>query len=203
MNWKNIGQKIGQMAPTLGLVLGGPAGAAAGTLIASALGTSNNPDAVAAALEADPNAMLKLKELQMTHEVKLQELIISAEQHRMSVDAAQYAAEVKDRESARTYAATQPNDYVRPLITFTLLLGAILILALIFSGLASELLTDPTATLTIGTVIGFWFNELKQTLAFYFGTTKDGANQTRDLMSFATSPGTLTDGSELKKEKKA
>lgn len=201
MNWKSIGQKIGSAAPTLGLILGGPAGAAAGTLVAAALGTDSSPDAVAVALERDPNAMVKLKELQLAQEAKLQELLISAEKNRMEMEAAQYAAEVKDRESARVYAATQPNDYVRPLITFTLLIGAILILGLIFSGVAKDLLTDPTATLTIGTVIGFWFNELKQTLAFYFGTTKDGANQTRELMSFATSPGTLTDGTELKKEK--
>lgn len=43
----------------------------------------------------------------------------------------------------------------------------------IFSGIAEDLLKNATSSLTIGTVIGYWFNELKQIMAFWFGTVKE------------------------------
>ena len=46
MQWSDITGFIGQAAPLLGGVLAGPAGAAAGRLVASALGVDSSPDAV-------------------------------------------------------------------------------------------------------------------------------------------------------------
>ena len=43
MEWKDLAADVAKAAPILGGLLGGPAGAAVGGLIASALGTSNDP----------------------------------------------------------------------------------------------------------------------------------------------------------------
>lgn len=79
MDWKSIGNIVAQGAPILGTLLGGPAGAAVGGLIASALGSTATPDDVAAAIQADPDAMVKLRQLEMEHEAELRRMVIEAE----------------------------------------------------------------------------------------------------------------------------
>lgn len=191
MEWKDIAGVVGKAAPFVGGILGGPAGAAVGGLVATALGTKATPDAVSAALLADPQAALKVKELETSAKVQLQQLAVTAEQNRLQAAAAQYAAEAADRDSARKLAAAQPGDWVRPAITGLLLLGAIGIIFCVFSGVAEPLLRDATASLTIGTVIGYWFNELKQTLAFWFGTTRSEQRSSAEVLQFAVSPGSV------------
>ena len=105
MDWKDVAGVVGKAAPILGGILGGPAGAAVGGLVATALGTDATPDAVSTALLGDPNAAVKLKELEVNSKVQLQQLAVSAEQNRLQSAAAQYAAEAADRDSARKLAA--------------------------------------------------------------------------------------------------
>jgi len=63
--WDSIKDTVAKVAPVAGSLLGGPAGGAVGGLIASALGVDNDPDKVAAAINADPQAALKLKQVEM------------------------------------------------------------------------------------------------------------------------------------------
>ncbi|WP_258292100.1 hypothetical protein, partial [Escherichia marmotae] len=65
MEWKDIAGIVGKAAPIVGGLIGGPAGAAVGGLVASALGTEATPDAISRALETDPQAAVKLKELEV------------------------------------------------------------------------------------------------------------------------------------------
>lgn len=160
MDWKDIGSKIGAAAPALGSLLGGPAGAAVGAIVATALGSKADPASVASALDANPEALARLAELQSAERVRLQELAIQAEQNRLQseqnqlqAELSQFAAEAADRDSARRLAAQQ-NDFVRPAITFALLTGSILIIIAIFT-FGREALMDPTSSVAIGTIIGY------------------------------------------------
>lgn len=191
MDWKDLAGIVGKAAPIVGGILGGPAGAAVGGLVATALGTDATPDAVSAAILQDPEAAVKLKELEVNSKVQLQQLSVTAEQNRLQAATAQYAAEAADRDSARKLAAQQPKDWIRPTITVLLTLGAGGIVWAILSGVAESLLRDTTASLTVGTLIGYWFNELKQVLAFYFGTTGEAQRAGDEIRQFATSPGTV------------
>lgn len=192
MDWKDLAGIVGKAAPIVGGILGGPAGAAVGGLVATALGTDATPDAVSAAILQDPDAVVKLKELETNSRVQLQQLAVTAEQNRLQAAAAQYAAEAADRDSARKLAAQQPKDWIRPAITIMLVSGAGGIGWAILSGTAEGLLRDATASLTVGTLIGYWFNELKQVLAFYFGTTGEAQRAGAEVLQFATSPGTVS-----------
>ena len=192
MNWSDIGRIIGSAAPTVGTLLGGPAGAAVGALISSALGVTNDPDAVSAALAANPDALVRIQELQTNAKVQLQQLAVTAEANRLQAEGAQYAAEASDRDSARSLAAQQPRDIIRPAITILLIMGAFGILIAVFGGYAEGILKDSTASVTAGIVIGFWFNELKATLGFYFGMTKESQKQNAAITDFAVAPGTVT-----------
>lgn len=191
MDWSTVGNAIAKSLPILGTVVGGPAGGAIGTLVASALGVTATPEAVNNALINDPDAILKLRELQANTQVQLQQLYVQAQQNEMTYNLNQFQAEVSDRNSACDLAAKSPRDIVRPSIAFTFVIGAIIIIALIFSGVSESLLKDPTASLTIGTVVGFWFNEMKQVMAFYFGTTRDANKQSDKITQFAVNPDML------------
>ncbi|UZP67661.1 hypothetical protein N1030_01460 [Desulfovibrio mangrovi] len=71
MDWLKT---IASAAPILGTVVGGPVGGIVGkglSLIAEAFGCEADEDSVAAAIKADPQAVIKLKELELQHQTVL------------------------------------------------------------------------------------------------------------------------------------
>ena len=70
-SWGNVVNTISGAAPLIGSLFG-PGGAAVGAvasaglkLVATALGCEPTQDAITAAIAADPNALLKLKEMEI------------------------------------------------------------------------------------------------------------------------------------------
>lgn len=176
ITWKDVGETVAKAAPIVGGILGGPVGAGVvglGSLLAGALGVDNTPEAVQNALINDPAAMAKVIEVQENSKVKLQELYFQGLQNEMLHEQATLKIASEDRNSARELMKSQPEDNTRQYITYMMILGAVGIVVCIFSGVAEELLKNATSSLTIGTVIGYWFNELKQIMAFWFGTVKE------------------------------
>lgn len=92
MNWSDISTVVGKAAPVLGTLIGGPAGAAVGALVASTLGTENTPDAVSQALAVSPDAAVKLKEIEAQHATELKALVVQSEANRIAADTATIAA---------------------------------------------------------------------------------------------------------------
>jgi len=78
MDWKEVGKKIAKIgAPLLGGVLGGPAGAGIGTLVASLFGADpDDPADVLQKMAADPEAAVKLRELELRHAERLEEMAL-------------------------------------------------------------------------------------------------------------------------------
>ena len=63
MNWGDLGKTlIGIGLPTIGTLLGGPLGGAAGKVVADALGVPATPEAVGKAISSDPEVQKKLAE---------------------------------------------------------------------------------------------------------------------------------------------
>jgi len=65
VDWASLGKALADSAPVIGGVLCGPAGGMAGALIASALGTKNDPEAILAQINADPETLAKIKQLEI------------------------------------------------------------------------------------------------------------------------------------------
>lgn len=72
--WHEVAELVAGVAPTLGAALAGPGGAAAGRLLAAGLGVASTPDDVYAAVASDPQATLKLRQL----EADLEKTLIGA-----------------------------------------------------------------------------------------------------------------------------
>lgn len=88
MQWKDLAADVGKAAPLLGALIGGPAGGAIGAVVASALGVGSSPDEVSQALATNPDAAVKLKQIESTRQVDLQGLIVQAEANRLVAETA-------------------------------------------------------------------------------------------------------------------
>lgn len=89
MDWKSIAGDVAKFAPLVGTLIGGPAGASVGAMVASALGTTNDPSAVQQALVTNPDAAVKLRQIEADQAVQLRNLAVTAEQNRLAADTAQ------------------------------------------------------------------------------------------------------------------
>lgn len=69
--WDNIKELIGTSAPVIGTLLGGPAGGAVGGLISKVLCVDNTPEAIELALMNNPDALVKIKELETSKELAI------------------------------------------------------------------------------------------------------------------------------------
>lgn len=76
MDLKDLGKQIINLgAPALGMAIAGPAGAAIATTIAAKFNSpSTRPEDILKAFQADPEAQIKLKQIESDENVKLQEL---------------------------------------------------------------------------------------------------------------------------------
>lgn len=117
ITWKDVGQTVGKFAPMLGALVGGPAGASVGAMIASALGTGSTPMDVQQALVTNPDAAVKLKQIEADKTVRLQELM--ADQTKAELSAAtQNASDVNATMQAEAKAEHWPTWSWRPFIGF-------------------------------------------------------------------------------------
>ncbi len=78
MDWKALGKKVVKLgAPLLGTALGGPGGGAVGAIVGNMFGVdSSDPSVIDAAISADPQALVKLKEIQLEHKVELERIAL-------------------------------------------------------------------------------------------------------------------------------
>jgi|AntDeeMetagen285_2_1112576.scaffolds.fasta_scaffold03225_5 hypothetical protein len=83
MDWSDVGGMVAKAAPLVGSMLGGPAGGAVGGLVAKALGSEATPEATVEALKADPEALERVRKLEMENERDLTRMHLEAETARL------------------------------------------------------------------------------------------------------------------------
>lgn len=88
--WDSIKSILGGAAPIIGTLIGGPAGTLVGGLVASALGVENTPEAIEQELKTNPDALIKLKQLESDERIQLKELAfkyanLESEERKLSV----------------------------------------------------------------------------------------------------------------------
>ena len=150
------------VAPGLATVVAGPLGGMAVKAIAEKLGVEDTVEAVTQAVQADPEAALKLAE----------------------IDLKQFEAEVKDRDGARAMqiVALQQDDWFAKnfLYIFTSVwsIFAMAYFSFVTFGTVPEggvRMADTILGVLIGTVLTGFFN-------FFFGSSKSSKDKTDALM---------------------
>lgn len=177
--WDKVLELIGDAAPVVGTMLGGPAGAAVGGLVAKALGVDNTPEAIEEALKSNPDALVKIKEIEASKELAQLE-----NQYKNKVEdnrAAEHAVGivVQDKQNARAAASalgsvqTQIANKVYNQSSWGIPLLLAMNVALIV--LAPTLHLDVTAVVAIGNLIGIalsnQYRERQSILEFLFGSS--------------------------------
>lgn len=117
MNWKDLAQTVGAAAPMLGALIAGPAGGTVGAIVASVLGVENTPDAVGKALSIDPQAAIKLAEIESNERVKLQEMMTSQALAEINADS-KAVTDVNATMQAEAAAEHWPTWSWRPFIGY-------------------------------------------------------------------------------------
>lgn len=173
MDWKDIAEIIGKAAPIAGGLLGGPAGAAVGSLVASVLGVSSTPDAVSQAVKNNPDAALKLKEMELDYAFELNKLALESE--RMKIADIQSA---RSADVAKTQA-TGKRDYNLYALSWCLFVGFFTLVAiLIFYKVPQD--SSGVIFMLFGTLsAGFG-----SVVTYFFGSSKSSADKT-DLLAKA------------------
>lgn len=180
MNWEELGKTIGEVAPMLGTLLApatGGASVAIGAMVSSVLGVENTPEAVEAELRTNPDALLKLKELELKEADALRKQVI---------DLAQMENEkYKTAHSSYQVKNDMADKVALQIITSNLpLIGLLVVL-----NVSIVYLMEDNATLiaiasnVIGVAIGNLFSERQAIVNFFFGSSlgsKQKSNQLRD-----------------------
>lgn len=160
MKWSDIAGMVGKVAPLLGMVVGGPAGAGFGKMVANALGVDNTPDAVAEAIRSDPDAALKLKKFELENEADIRS-------HSFKV----LDAELKDVQNARKEHKHNPMPaIICCALTVMVAAGAYLLFTSTIPAGNKEI-----AYLLFGTTLAKWGDSI----AYWVGTTRSSAEKTK------------------------
>ncbi len=175
--WDNIKELIGTSAPVIGTLLGGPAGGAVGGLISKVLGVDNTPEAIELALMNNPDALLKIKELETSKELAI--LQTELEHKRIDVgsvidnrklDNEKDQMFLSDKQSARSRQTDSEKATGKVDVALYVIAGVIVvaffvsILALIFITLDKQsgtyellLMLFGALTTKFGTVVDYFF----------------------------------------------
>lgn len=161
MDWKKT---LGDLAPTIGTAFG-PLGTAGGLAIKALLGLSNDAgdDDITAAL-ANPENQVKLKQMEYDYKNAL-----------LQQQAALAATDEKDRDSARTREASV-KDNTPKILASIIVMGVMGFMACIIGG------WNHATEATTGLILGYGVSELKQILAYYFGSSSS-SSQKNDMIA--------------------
>lgn len=182
MEWKDVGSVVGKAAPLLGSILTGNVPGAimsAGSLIASLFGVENTPQAVQAAIAADPQAAVKLAEIEATNRVELQKLAVQAAANELAHETNRLSIEAGDRDSARN-REIQLNDRTPKILAYTVVAGFFGIAFYAIGGYV-EGLKDPTTAAMVGGIIGYASAKADQVISYYFGSSSGSKSKTDAL----------------------
>ena len=169
MDWKDIAKNIGSVAASVAPLLGGPVGMAVsiGSQIAGALGTDNDPQAVLAELNNNPDAALKLQEWAHNEREQIRQSHVELQKIALK----KYEISLADTQQARE----ENKDHWMPSVLSIFLFG-------LFSAVSFALfkfaIPDGNRDLIVylaGQISGF----VATVVVYWLGASKGGEEQTK------------------------
>ncbi len=159
MNWSDLKDAAGKAAPVLGSLLGGPAGGAVGALIANALGTDNDPEAVAHALTS-PEQFAQLRKWAYENQQALEKIELD-----------RLRAELADKANARE------NHKHSPMPAAVTVMMTLIVAALLWALFDMEIPEGnrDVAYMLFGQATALW----GASVTYWVGTTRSSAEKDR------------------------
>ena len=151
MKWSDVAPSIGKFAPILGTLIGGPAGAALGAVVASVLGVEATPSAVSEAMRINPDAAVKLQEIESNERVKLQEMAVQQAANEMEA-ATKAAVSVNSTMQAEAASEHWPTYTWRPAIGFSVAFNTAVSAILVVGIYGGVMFGAPAATAALATL---------------------------------------------------
>jgi hypothetical protein len=177
MDWSKVAATIGAKAPLLAGLIGGPVGlgvSTAAAIISHALGTPNDPDIVATALN-DPAALDKIGQAESANSMQLQQLVVAAAQARLSYEADMARIAAGDRADARAMGIAS-RDWVPKVLAMAVTGGFFGILLLMALRAMPEANRD-LVNVVVGALGTAWIS----IIGYYFGTSAGSMRKTELL----------------------
>lgn len=195
--WGDVAATVAKVAPIVGSILPG-IGTAAGvgvsavaSIVASALGTSADPDSVMAALKNDPEALAKVRQAELDNQTQLAQIAMQREQNQLAAETAQYQADATDRQSARGYAQAT-NDHTARNLAYLYTVALFLTIAAHLYIWIAKVPVDPLVIGTINTLEGVLVTMAVKTSEFFTGGSRSADQLANQFAQFATAPGAVT-----------
>jgi hypothetical protein len=187
MSLEALGSLIAKSAPLLGGALAGPAGAALGAVIAAKFGGSiNDTSDLINRVEGDPNAKLKLLEIQSNNEVELQHIHMMIAENELKFAYLEIESEYQDRNSARereaALAQAGQRDYTPAVLAYLLTLGVFITMYSLFTqGVPND--NKELIVSIMSAVTTVWI----AAMAYYHGSSAGSRSKDRLLLNTETS----------------
>lgn len=176
MDWKDVAGSVSKAAPLVGTLLGGPIGGAIGGLIpllAHAFGLTpeeTTADKINSLLASDPQAAVKLAEIEANNKLQLQELVIKA--MGMELQDIQ-SARARQVEVTKATGRVDINLYVLAWVImggFLGLIGCLIVLQVMYKFV---LQADPLVTLLLGSLS----TDAGMVVGYFFGSSRGSAQK--------------------------
>lgn len=175
----DIGQSVVKFAPLLGSVLAGPAGGVLGTVLAAKFGGSpDDLDDLANRIVSDPQAEIKLRQIELDNEVQLQNIAMTAENNRLIAENERIKIEISNVISARqreeNLSKAGNSDNTPKILAYIYTIGffAVMILYSVYPALKDNMII---AALSGGEML---------VLGYYFGSSV-GSKQKDNILADA------------------
>lgn len=180
-NWKDTLKVLGKLAPTIATVAGGPLAGTAVSAIEGAFGitpkttdaTQRENDIAEAIAGASPEQLVALRKADDDFKVQMAQL-----GYKNQADLEALA--VQDRDSARKREA-DVKDWTPRVLAYAVVFAS---LGIGYGVLYHKLAADSA---TIGMIAGFIFREAASVLSYYFGSSRESAQQAA-LLAQSTPP---------------
>jgi hypothetical protein len=175
MNWKSLGGKVAETgAHLLGTALAGPgAGAALGSIVGTALGVSDpTPDNIAAAMDKDPEAAVKLATIQSKRQTDLEQIAAQRAVQLASEETKRIQSDAADRASARDLQHL--TELPQMALSCAFIFGYFLAIFAMMTGYV-HIPADLNAPFV--TVLGVLTASVMSIMNFWFGSSKNSQDK--------------------------
>ena len=176
--WDKVIELVGGSATVIGGLIGGPAGAAVGGLIGKALGVDNKPEAIENALVNNPEALIKIRELEVSKELAMLKAQYDNKVEDNRHEEHSVNLEVNDKQNAKGsnhLYELQTDIGKRIFIQTSIIIPLLIMINVLLISYAADLKLGEAMISMVSTLIGIALNnayrERQSMIEFLFGSS--------------------------------